>query len=386
MSDWDTVEKGRLFGKERSFPIENQQNGSCLLPMLEGPLTNLEFGCSYNRHSPESMLGSSSVGHTQGGTLDCNSTVYHGTCGDQLSLPFGDWCILDPLNNSILDSRSRSDSPCLLQDQHDTPTAGMEALLMPPTHNPRAPHIEVSNNGNRQLIADEQLIGSQTSPRNGWLACPWYKKDPWKYHDCAKYKLQRIKDVKQHTYRKHMKPSIYCHVCFKVFTKASYMDEHVQRKSCASRAGPKFDGITEQQRKQLNRNGNRGRDDSEQWYNIWDTIFPGEFRPRSPYLGNDRGEFLHLLRKFWNERRPDIISRVLQTSKPSFETQTIQFIMESIFDLFKAESWSLDLTPKQQQNDVSWEILNLQNPFCGNLAEKQWNDVLVPQEFSQENN
>ncbi|KAI1648393.1 uncharacterized protein F4817DRAFT_72575 [Daldinia loculata] len=195
-------------------------------------------------------------------------------------------------------------------------------------------------------------------PRKRWLACPWYKKDPLKYSSCAKYKLLRIKDVKQHTYRRHMKPTIYCSVCFRVFSREKERDRHTQKNICTPRSKPEFDGLSEQQRKELNQSANRGRNDTERWYCMWDTIFPGERRPLLPYLGVGRQELLPLLRSFWNQRHQEIISNVLQGSSSQrklLEPEMVQNVMDTIFDRFEAESLIWDSYPNEPSGDESSE-------------------------------
>ncbi|KAI0849958.1 hypothetical protein F5Y00DRAFT_268735 [Daldinia vernicosa] len=190
-------------------------------------------------------------------------------------------------------------------------------------------------------------------PRKRWLACPWYKKDPVRYSSCAKYKLLRIKDVKQHTYRRHMKPTVYCSVCFRVFSREKERDRHMQKKTCTPRSEPEFDGLSEQQRKELNQSANRGKDDTERWYCMWDTIFPGERRPLLPYLGVGRQELLPLLRSFWNQRHQEIIRNVLQggSSQREIEPEIVQNVMDTIFDRFEAESLIWDSYPNEHSGD-----------------------------------
>ncbi|CAI4217554.1 unnamed protein product [Parascedosporium putredinis] len=53
-----------------------------------------------------------------------------------------------------------------------------------------------------------------TEPENQQrFACPFYRHDPFKYTSCLSYSLRRIKDVKQHIYRKHGPPLYYCAPC-----------------------------------------------------------------------------------------------------------------------------------------------------------------------------
>ncbi|KAI1415149.1 hypothetical protein F5Y13DRAFT_196503 [Hypoxylon sp. FL1857] len=257
-----------------------------------------------------------------------------------------------------------------------------------PTHYPqeltfgRNPDYEY-----RQSAENKHPPNKEAGPNRRWFACPWYKRNPWKYQDCAKYKLQRIKDVKQHTYRKHTKPEIYCPVCFAVFTKVSERDGHIQRQSCDSRAEPKLDAISEDQRKQLKQNANRGKSDVEQWYKIWDTIFPSIFHPRSPYLGNGQEEFLPLLRSFWNKRGPKIIYSILQTSTPKIEPRSIQLIMDVIFDQFEEESWSWTSATDGEPSYSNFHdssCWNLDNTPLGDLAQKQWSPSSVVEGSSWE--
>ncbi|KAI0119589.1 hypothetical protein F4814DRAFT_412547 [Daldinia grandis] len=214
----------------------------------------------------------------------------------------------------------------------------------------------IGEDGNEKGPRNKRNIQSDSGgrPRKRWLACPWYKKDPLKYSSCAKYKLLRIKDVKQHTYRRHMKPTIYCSACFRVFSRETERDRHTQKKTCIPRDEPEFDGLSEQQRKELNQSANRGKDDTERWYCMWDMIFPGERRPLLPYLGVGRQELLPLLRSFWNQRHQDIIHNIPQgSSQYKLQPEIIQTVMEAIFDKFEAESLLWDSYPNEHADDES---------------------------------
>ncbi|XXH00068.1 hypothetical protein Hte_006410 [Hypoxylon texense] len=185
---------------------------------------------------------------------------------------------------------------------------GTETPIISHTYRPRG---QVLGNASCET---RQPIRSQCSPNKRRLACPWYKRDPLKNQDCARFKLQRVKDVKQHIYRKHVQ----------------YNE--------GSGTKPRPDEISEDHRRELNENANRGKTDAEQWLNIWDTIFPGEPHPRSPYLGNGQEEVLTLLRNLWEKRRAEITASVLVSSQPStVSPAVIQRMMDSIFDRFEAE-------------------------------------------------
>ncbi|KAI0897857.1 hypothetical protein F4806DRAFT_507635 [Annulohypoxylon nitens] len=191
--------------------------------------------------------------------------------------------------------------------------------------------------GKPRLATNAQPLSSQIeSSKKSW-ACPWYKKDSLKYHTCSKYKLQRIKDVKQHTWRKHMKPDYYCPVCYIVFSTSDERDGHVQKKSCDSQPKPEFDGITDELRKELNQPANRGKNEREQWYIMWDTIFPGVTRPQSPYIGNAWESLVPLLRHVWNERRQEIIHKS-HRSLSDLDPEITPRIVDDFLDFLEEES------------------------------------------------
>jgi hypothetical protein len=171
----------------------------------------------------------------------------------------------------------------------------------------------LSLDGYMDLIGGPSPARSQGNPKEKKhksppLACPFYRGNPWKYHTCQKYDLQRIKDVKQHINRKHVKPDFYCARCYEVFVDATSRDAHTREGICDIRGHPQFDGITDSQRGELRECHKRGKEITEQWYYMWDILFKGQPRPKSPYIGNYREEMGPLIRHFWTSKRPEIIS------------------------------------------------------------------------------
>ncbi|KAI1096770.1 hypothetical protein F5B19DRAFT_434432 [Rostrohypoxylon terebratum] len=233
-----------------------------------------------------------------------------------------------------------------------------------------------------QLTINAQIISGQiASSKKSW-ACPWYKKDPLKYHGCSKYKLQRIKDVKQHTWRKHMKPDYYCPVCYMVFSTSDKRDGHVQKKDCASQPKPEFDGITQELRKDLNQMANRGKNDKEQWYAMWETIFPRETRPQSPYIGNVLETLVPLLRTIWNERRREIIHKS-QRSLSEIDPEITKRIVDDFLDFLEEKSSCRDSDLDASSETSLCEIKEEESPMFGtshdndvvssNLTQFSWN-------------
>lgn len=186
------------------------------------------------------------------------------------------------------------------------------------------------------LLAARQRTHDGDDARIKLLACPFHKKDRHKYPICLSYQLRRIKDVKQHINRKHHQPALYCSRCFKVFHTTDSRDSHTRLANCEVRAHAQFDGITEQQRKALAQYPSRGKSIEDQWYDMWDTIFPNERRPKSVYVGDYLEETLALFRSFWNNRRSEIVSSIVETSPlEGLDFRVINEIMTSVLTRFE---------------------------------------------------
>ncbi|KAH8752210.1 hypothetical protein F5883DRAFT_576574, partial [Diaporthe sp. PMI_573] len=124
------------------------------------------------------------------------------------------------------------------------------------------------------------------------LACPFSKLDGGRYYECLKFKLHRVRDVKQHIARRHRGPEFYCARCWQTFPDRSEQDEHMRTVVCATKPKPLFEGISDSQRNQLARSADRGATPEQQWYSIWEILFPGKQKPSSIYLGNFMEETL----------------------------------------------------------------------------------------------
>ncbi|KAH6843320.1 hypothetical protein B0I37DRAFT_418431 [Chaetomium sp. MPI-CAGE-AT-0009] len=78
-------------------------------------------------------------------------------------------------------------------------------------------------------------------------ACPFYLFNPILHDACARYKLARVPDIRQHIERNH-----------------------------AEEAG-------EQRIKEMKRKGGRGMTNVDRWYALWALFFPSHVRPATPY-------------------------------------------------------------------------------------------------------
>lgn len=180
------------------------------------------------------------------------------------------------------------------------------------------------------------------------FACPFYKKDGQKYHDCLKYELRRVKDVKQHICRKHTKHEFSCSRCSKGFSTKEAKDEH--ESECQGEPKTQLDGNSGWQRKELNVTNIRGCSTEEQWFSIWDTVFPGQQRPKSCYLGNNLEEMMAQIRDLWDRKKGAIIDDVLNDgNKRMDEPSLLNSAMQTVFDQFESEMATSNLETKTQR-------------------------------------
>lgn len=131
-----------------------------------------------------------------------------------------------------------------------------------------------------------KIIRRNSSPdRKKVLACPYFKKDPKKHRQCGKRLLKRIRDVKQHLTRAHTSAR-YCQRCHATFQDDESMNAHIyqcdhQDSSSASEV------ISYQQHLELARKSKPSLSEPEQWFVIWDILFPNCRRPISAYIDPD---------------------------------------------------------------------------------------------------
>ncbi|KAK0645725.1 hypothetical protein B0T16DRAFT_411811 [Cercophora newfieldiana] len=170
--------------------------------------------------------------------------------------------------------------------------------------------------------AQPQHSPPQPAPRpdetkKALVACPFYKFDPNAHRDCRRFGISRVKDVKQHLYRKHFSqtPSGQPNDGFGT---PEYLGAENAHEAYGSRDDEPVPGsISEEQWKELlkQRYQSRGKSVEDQWNDIWRTLFPARDPPRSIYLDNDDdGEVLSRLRAFWSRRRADITSKTIRES------------------------------------------------------------------------
>lgn len=229
--------------------------------------------------------------------------------------------------------RSNSDATKLRgADQCDQGQKRSSECLMEPAQGRKSPK--------RRMMSEGRDLAEEETPL---LACPFLKLDGNRYHGCLKFELHRVKDVKQHISRKHMNPEFYCARCGRTFPDRDKQDDHARGTICPRKAKPIFEGISEEQKYKLRRSGNRGATPQQQWFEIWDILFPSEPRPSSIYLGNFMEETLSYIRKrCQNEDWGGTLLETLREKHRGVNAELAQDIMTVTLDLFCS---IIDTTP-----------------------------------------
>jgi len=141
-------------------------------------------------------------------------------------------------------------------------------------------------------------IESRSSPEaeeERMFACPFWKLDPQGYRDCVKGK-KRVRDVKQHLRRCHSQ----CPRCGDLIEGEKFA-AHLELRPACDMADPNRiehpRGILPEQIQKL---GTRGRDANtdEQWFKVWDIVFPEIARPESTQAYAGTSEDLVSYRQF----------------------------------------------------------------------------------------
>ena len=105
-----------------------------------------------------------------------------------------------------------------------------------------------------------------------------------KYRRCASSYLTDIPRLKQHLFRTHKRPDLYCGRCFGIFKTQHDLEEHSRvYPPCPLGNCPFPEKMTHDQRIIIQRR----RDLKDQvfiWFYIYETLFPGSNKPSSPYV------------------------------------------------------------------------------------------------------
>lgn len=158
-------------------------------------------------------------------------------------------------------------------------------------------------------------------PLHETLACPYLKKDPRRHSACCGFGFSKISYMKAHLYRKHAIP-IYCQICKRSFENVQLRDDHSRDRNCELIENIHTpDGITPEQRDWLHQRGPRSFSNEQQWFRVFEFLFPRHPLPRSPYNDTEFSEDLLNFRNFISEPTgQDILLQGVLEDRPELET------------------------------------------------------------------
>ncbi|KAI1206053.1 uncharacterized protein F4807DRAFT_464063 [Annulohypoxylon truncatum] len=166
--------------------------------------------------------------------------------------------------------------------------------------------------------------------RDMYLACPFAKNDPLKHQACFSKRLSRIRDVKQHLARKHT-PEFYCSRCSAIFLDHDKLQAHIGNAAglfCTP--SPLLEGISQHKRSQLSRKSNPRLTAEEQWFSMWDIIFPDHPRPDSAYIDFGFSRDFCSYREYSHRRAVVAVVEGLRTSSLAGKTVVTQNTWEEV--------------------------------------------------------
>ncbi|KEY64089.1 hypothetical protein S7711_09484 [Stachybotrys chartarum IBT 7711] len=217
---------------------------------------------------------------------------------------------------------------------------------------------------------------------NRQLACPYWKLDSRSHRSCFSKKLTRIRDVKQHLARRHT-PKFYCERCFATFETEGSHEAHITRVSddlCSRDPTRKLDGITHAQQRQLSRRSDPKLSEEQQWFSIWDVVFPTMERPRSAYLDAGLSEEIAQFREYCNLHGPGIMDEHLAGEVPEDErrimlSRLIAAGLEHLFAGFSARTQTANQTGGSSSVDPGEGIASPGFSLFGPDLHMDWQDV-----------
>ncbi|KAI1412012.1 hypothetical protein F5Y13DRAFT_164170 [Hypoxylon sp. FL1857] len=105
---------------------------------------------------------------------------------------------------------------------------------------------------------------------------------------------------------------MYCPTCKETFEDEDEKDRHITSRSCTLRPSIVIEGITENQRKQLNQRVKASMPEEQQWFAVFDTLFSPHPRPRTPYRDREMSEDLCVFQDFMTARGPVLLTEFLE--------------------------------------------------------------------------
>ncbi|KAH6976454.1 hypothetical protein BKA56DRAFT_618366 [Ilyonectria sp. MPI-CAGE-AT-0026] len=217
--------------------------------------------------------------------------------------------------------------------------------------------ISSVNNNKNPGDSDDEGSGDERGQSNDdaadndtrFWACLYYASDPHNHFRClGKYKLRRFADIMQHLERCHRLPPFYCPKCWHKQTNKAARDSHIRNCSSPNLPQPErlYDDKLDQLKDMLK--GPRGRTDEEKWFAMWDVIFPGRPRPRSPYVEQGMAEPAGVLRRnnepALHAEMPRLLGRLGAQPSPQDMAAFVASVVSIAFQVPSREPQHVDLS------------------------------------------
>lgn len=187
-------------------------------------------------------------------------------------------------------------------------------------------------------------------PRRRTLACPFWKLDSQAHRACFHRKCSRISDVKLHLSRKHKQPAPeYCERCWTAYESRAHKEEHLRDplgQGCQYNPAARPVGIDNNMAAALHKKSNPSLSTEDQWFAIWDIVFPDEPRPSSPYINDSLSEDATQLQEIIINQWPSILASIAEEAgilNASVDTDRleqehlIRATLNRLLDSFSAE-------------------------------------------------
>jgi hypothetical protein len=208
---------------------------------------------------------------------------------------------------------------------------------------------------------------SQDEKDQKLFACPYWKKDATAHSACSGFKLKRIRDVKSHLHRKHT-PKLYCQRCLATnFPDEESLLSHISKGNCPFRNPTSWNWITHEQHNELHKKSKSNTSVENQWYKVWEVLFPGHKRPSSVYVDSDLALRVRQFHEHCAQQAPIVLVEIIESDPDWLSTnitreQRRNIMLRSIAEGINilSQNWlagksSASETPEQKRNGTMYD-------------------------------